>query len=146
MALIVILSAFNGMDTFVRSLFGQFDSDLVVLPVQGKSFEITPEFIAKIKNTEGVALLSEVIEDNALLKYRDNQLVVKMKGIESKYLENHSLDSTIVQGSIQLEKDSAFYAIVGMGIKDNLNIIFDKNLYPLQFLYPKNKKYYNYEK
>ena len=84
--------------------------------------------------------MSEVIEDNVLLKYRDNQIVVKMKGINSEYLEKHTIDSSIVQGSSQLIIDSLKYAILGVGIQNSLNVVFDKNMYPLQFLYPKNKK------
>ena len=38
MALIIVLSVFNGLETLVRSIFNTFDPDLKITPAEGKTF------------------------------------------------------------------------------------------------------------
>ncbi|RYE89548.1 MAG: ABC transporter permease, partial [Cytophagaceae bacterium] len=98
MALIVVLSVFNGLEDLVRSLYGKSDPNLSITAVQGKSFDMTPALLAKVQNTPGVALLTEVIEDNALLQYHDRQMVVKMRGLSENYFGQSPIDSSIKAG------------------------------------------------
>ena len=68
MALIIILSVFNGIEDVVISLFNTFNPDLVIEPAKGKTFSLTQFPQNEIKNIQGVAYFTEVIEENALLK------------------------------------------------------------------------------
>ena len=72
-ALIIVLSVFNGLEDLIRSIYGSFDPDLRIMAVKGKSFETNEALLQRIRNTPNVALLTEVIEDNALLRY-ENQI------------------------------------------------------------------------
>jgi lipoprotein-releasing system permease protein len=54
MALVVVMSVFNGLEEVIRGLFASFDSELKVAPVQGKSFEVSEDFLKAIADVEGV--------------------------------------------------------------------------------------------
>ena len=137
MALIVVLSVFNGLEDLVRSLYGKSDPNLAITAVQGKSFEMTPALLTKVQNTPGVALLTEVIEDNALLQYHDRQMVVKMRGLSENYFGQSPIDSSIKAGDHRLRRGDLEYALVGEGVQHELSITLDNRLAPLKLLYPR---------
>ncbi|AHJ99799.1 FtsX-like permease family protein [Hymenobacter swuensis] len=138
MALIIVLSVFNGLEDLVRSLYGKSDPDLVISAVKGKAFELQAPMLVQIRRTPGVGLVTEVIEDNALLQYRDRQMVVKMKGVSSNYYHQSNIDSAIVDGSHQLHRDGLDYALVGAGVQHELSITLDNRFAPMHLLYPRN--------
>jgi lipoprotein-releasing system permease protein len=137
MALIVVLSVFNGLEDLVRSLYGKSDPNLAITAVQGKSFEMTPALLTKVQSTPGVALLTEVIEDNALLQYHDRQMVVKMRGLSDNYFGQSPIDSSIKAGDHRLRRGDLEYALVGEGVQHELSITLDNRLAPLKLLYPR---------
>jgi lipoprotein-releasing system permease protein len=137
MALIVVLSVFNGLEDLVRSLYGKSDPNLAITAVHGKSFVMTPALLAKVQNTPGVAVLTEVIEDNALLQYHDRQMVVKMRGLSENYFNQSPIDSSIVAGDHRLSRGDLEYALVGEGVQHELSITLDNRLAPLKLLYPR---------
>ncbi|TYZ11380.1 ABC transporter permease [Hymenobacter lutimineralis] len=138
MALIIVLSVFNGLEDLVRSLYGKSDPDLKIAAVEGKSFVVNEQLLNRIRQVPGVALVTEVIEDNALLRYHDRQMVVKMKGVTENFFAQSNIDSALVQGDHRLLKDGAEYALIGAGVQHELSIALDNRLAPLQLLYPRN--------
>jgi lipoprotein-releasing system permease protein len=137
MALIVVLSVFNGLEELVRSLYGKSDPNLAITAVHGKSFEMTPALLAKVQNAPGVALLTEVIEDNALLQYHDRQMVVKMRGLSDNFFGQSLIDSSLKAGDHRLRRGDLEYALVGQGVQSELSITLDNRLAPLRLLYPR---------
>ncbi|UOQ54104.1 FtsX-like permease family protein [Hymenobacter cellulosivorans] len=138
MALIIVLSVFNGLEDLVRTLYGKSDPDLLITAVQGKSFETNEQLLQRIRSTTGVGLLTEVIEDNALLQYHDRQMVVKMKGVSENYFAQSDIDSAIVEGDHRLVRGGESYALLGAGVQHELSIALDNRFAPLHLLYPRN--------
>jgi lipoprotein-releasing system permease protein len=138
MALIIVLSVFNGLEDLVRTLYGKSDPNLVISAVKGKAFPVNTLFLQKLQNTPGVALLTEVVEDNALLQYHDRQMVVKMRGLSENYFGQSQIDSSIREGDHRLRRDSLEYALVGAGVQHELSITLNNRLAPLRMLYPRN--------
>jgi lipoprotein-releasing system permease protein len=139
-ALIIVLSVFNGLEDLIRSIYGSFDPDLKITAVEGKAFEVDEDFLARITQTPGVALLTEVIEDNALLRYNERQMVVKMKGVSENFFEQNMIDSTIVEGSHLLVQGDELFALIGRGIQYQLSVRPESRFAALQFMYPKATK------
>ena len=137
MALVVILSVFNGLEDLLRTVFRSFDPDLKVMPVKGKSFIVNNSKIGELLDIEGVLNVNPIVEDNALLKYENSQLVIKFKGVPDDYFASNQLDSILVEGNMLLSKDDKKYAIVGRGVHYYLNINLKNEFVPLQFWYPK---------
>ena len=138
-ALIIVLSVFNGLEDLVRSLYGKSDPSLVIAARQGKSFPSDTLLISKIQTTPGVALLTEVIEDNALLQYHDRQMVVKMRGLSENYFGQIPIDSNLLAGDHRLRRGEREYALVGEGVQHELGIVLDNRLAPLRLLYPRQE-------
>ncbi|GAB3313742.1 FtsX-like permease family protein [Hymenobacter humi] len=138
MALIIVLSVFNGLEELVRTLYGKSDPNLVISATKGKAFDVDRTFIMKLQNTPGVALLTEVIEDNALLQYHDRQMVVKMRGLSDNYFGQSQIDANIKEGDHRLRRDSLEVALVGAGVQHELSITLNNRLAPMRLLYPRN--------
>jgi lipoprotein-releasing system permease protein len=135
-AIIIVLSVFNGLEDLNRSLFKTFDSDLIALPLTGKKFDaaslnnLNSRKLTNIKNVNGV------IQENALVKYGDQQCVATIKGVQNSFLENADFKNSIVEGKFTLIQDSTFQAIVGIGIQQNLSIDTGNFYTPIEFWFP----------
>ncbi|WP_133274497.1 FtsX-like permease family protein [Hymenobacter radiodurans] len=138
MSLIIVLSVFNGLEDLVRTLYGKSDPDLLITAVEGKSFEVNNTLLNRLRTAPGVSLVTEVIEDNALLQYHDRQMVVKMKGVTGNYFAQTNIDSSIVEGDHRLRRGGEAYALIGAGVQHELSIALDNRFSPLRLLYPRN--------
>lgn len=122
MALVIVLSVFNGFDAVVKSLFSSFDPDIQISAVEGKTFIPDPETKRKIASLPGVSAVSEVIEENVLLLYGDRQHIATIKGADEDFIEVSGIDSMIYDGAMQLKDRNRSYAVVGQGIAYSLGI------------------------
>jgi lipoprotein-releasing system permease protein len=139
-ALIIVLSVFNGLEELLRSLNTSFDPELKIEAIKGKSFVVDSLLIVKLKAVNGVETVTEVIEDYALVRYRDADMVVTIKGVSDNFIDQHRLDSTIVEGKLRLRENGINYAIIGRGLRYALSITVENPIYPLQVFYIKNNK------
>ena len=139
MSLIIVLSVFNGLEDLIRQIYGSFDPHLKVSAVKGKSFEPNAIMLERIRQTPGVVLVTEVIEDNALLRYDNRQMVVKMKGVSDNFFGQNEIDSSIVEGSHVLREGEQQYALMGRGVQHQLSVNVGNSFKAMHFLYPKNK-------
>ena len=137
MALVIVLSVFNGLEDLIKQLNKSFDPELKIQATKGKSFEVDDEFIKGIKAIEGVEIVTQVIEDNAYVRYGDDEMAVKVKGVEKNFIDHHRLDKNIVQGRLVLEENGVNYAIIARGVQTALSIHRLSNMHTLQFYYPK---------
>ncbi len=136
MSLVIVLSVFNGFDGLIRNLFGSFDPDLKILPVSGKTFIPDSSFKA-IKQIDGVAVYSEILQENALLKNDKHQRPVIVKGVDKSFKQLTGMDTMLVEGEFKLlGKNNEQYAILGYGVALDLRagISF---VNPLKFYAPK---------
>lgn len=116
MALVVVLSVYNGFDTLVRGMLSTFDADLKVTLVEGKTFSDTLPPIEQLRENPSIAVFSEVLEENAIFKYNRRQHVGTIKGVSRNYAEQTGIDTMIVDGEFQLWRGSQPLAIVGRGV------------------------------
>ena len=98
---------------------------------------MTPELRAKVESIEGVNIVTEVIEDNALILFQDQQVVAKIKGVDNNYASVNRLDTFLVRGKMKLKEGDINYAILGTGVAYNLSLRIDVNSYGMQIVYPK---------
>lgn len=134
MALIVILSAFNGLERLVESLYSSFDPDIKITATVGKSFNHYDLNTAQILGMDGVVGGSFVLEETAVLKYNQKQTFASVKGIDSSFLEQPGLDSMLYQGEWLLQKNNINYAVLGYGIADKIGLYLENALQPI-FIY-----------
>ncbi len=136
MGLVIGLSGFNGFDALIKSLFSSFDPELRITVKEGKSFAATDSRFEELKRMPGVAYYSEIVEDNALLRYNDRQVFATVKGVSEDYLQFSGIDSMIVQGEFMLKDASNNYAVLGEIIADNLAVGIQQ-MEPISVFVPK---------
>ncbi|MHC1777687.1 MAG: FtsX-like permease family protein [Lentimicrobium sp.] len=122
MALIVVLSVFNGFESLVISLFNSFDPPLKVSPAAGKTFDSKTYPWEKISGIHGVKAQTAVIEEKALLRYGKAQFLATLKGVDSTYNTWTGLDSMMTAGSLMLEFNGQPFAVVGQGVAYYLGV------------------------
>lgn len=121
-ALVCAMSVLNGFVTLVASMFSNFDPVLKIMPVQGKVFDPTTSSMQEVRKLPGVVYFSEVLQDNALVSYRDRQSVATIKGVDDNYRNLTSIDSIMIDGEFQLYDEVVNYATVGAGLAMRLGV------------------------
>ena len=114
MALIIVLSVFNGFENLVTSLYNDFYSDLVIEPASGKILNISEVDMTEIKNIKGVVNFVEVVEENVLLRQGDKQHIAILKGVSDDFLKRSKVDSAIIEGGFFLQKNQLEFAMIGV--------------------------------
>jgi lipoprotein-releasing system permease protein len=122
MALVIVLSVFNGFDQVVKSLFNSFDPDIKISTVEGKTFEPETSVLEQIGSHPGVIAFSRVVEENVLLLYGDKQHIATIKGVDEDFKKVSGLDSMVYDGSMKLKDHNRSYAVVGQGVAYSLRI------------------------
>jgi len=122
MALVIVLSVFNGFDSVVKSLFNTFDPEIKISATEGKTFVPDPAKVQTIMELPGVAALSEVLEENVLLLYGEKQHIATIKGVDDAFQDVTGLDSMVYDGSMKLKDRNRAYAVVGQGVAYKLSI------------------------
>lgn len=122
MALVVVLSVFNGFDGVIKSLISSFDPEIKITVKEGKVFDPEEAGISRLRELPGVFLVSEVLEENALIKYEERQYIATLKGVDTNYVHVNGIDTMIIDGEFTLEKAGAALAVVGQGVAWSLRI------------------------
>ena len=137
MALIIILSVFNGLETLVSAIFNKFDPDIKITASAGKTFIADTSRLRLLANVEGLSCYSLTIEDNALLKYGDRQYIATIKGVDDNYAMVSNIDSSMWEGDFILRSDKGRpYAVPGVGVAQYLGIRVNF-ITPLNIIFPR---------
>lgn len=139
-ALVIVLSAFNGMRDLARDMYQVFDPTFKVMPAQGKYLEITPENMARLKAVPGVWEVSDALEDNVLLMYKGSQAIVKLKAVRPYQQFGARLRNNMVAGAPELEYRGQQQLLMGLGLVQALQLDPTTGIEQVEIWYPKNKK------
>lgn len=122
MALIVILSVFNGFDELIKALYSTFDPEIKIILSEGKTFSpVTPAF-NNVRNHRNVLHFAEVLEENVLLRYAERQYIATMKGVDDEFVNVTGLDTMIIEGNFLLRDKNRPYAVIGQGVAYYLGV------------------------
>ena len=122
MALIVILSVFNGFDDLIKSLYSTFDPEIKITLSEGKTFSPVSPAFSEVRNHKNVWFFSEVLEENVLLRYGERQYISTMKGVDDEFVNITGLDTMIVEGEFMLKDKNRPYAVIGQGVAYYLGV------------------------
>ncbi len=140
MALIIVLSVFNGFENLVVTLFNSFNPDIKIAMVQGKTFHFSEFPYQNVKKIYSIENITGTIEENALVKYKNKQHIVTIKGVSDDFNKTSQLNKMIIDGNYELERGSLNFAILGQGVAYNLNLSLNDYENPLTVYAPKRLK------
>lgn len=121
-ALVCVLSVFNGFRDLVISTFGNFDPELKITAVEGKVFDPATPAMRQVKAMPDVALITEVLQDNVLVRYGDRQQIAVAKGVDSTFERAVPIDSVLIDGRFVLREGETNYGVLGIGLASALGI------------------------
>lgn len=139
-ALIIILSAFNGLESTVKNVYRAVDPELKITLVEGKNFTDSTHLLTQIRQVPGIDHVVPVIEESVLLSYDGKQQIGMIKGITTDYFQMVKLDTMIVTGKPRLNIGSQPTAIIGEGMAYILEVNTDDPTKRLQVYFPKRGK------
>ena len=131
MAMVCTLSIFNGFTKLVSDSFSIIDPDLQIIPAKGKVFDASSAVFQKIKNLPEVAVASETVEDNALVKYGERQDPVLIKGVSDQFKEMVDTKRLVTSGEFSLREGDVDFCVAGIGVAINLGLRTD-NITPIE--------------
>ena len=136
-ALIIVLSVFSGFERLVISLFNAFNPDVLITLKEGKTFDSTMLPEDKLRKIPGVIHLAEVIEENALIKYKDKQYIATIKGVSEDYAKMCGLDTMMSEGKFLLQDGDRDFAVLGYGVAYFLGANLEDYVNPISIYVPR---------
>jgi lipoprotein-releasing system permease protein len=136
MALVVILSVFNGFDSLIKTFFYSIDPDYKITLAEGKVFSVNDSLIQALKTFDEIASFTEVLEENAMLDYDKKQDIAKVVGVSESFRVSTGIDSMILSGEFLLKDEHGEYAAVGYMLARRLGINLNL-IKPIKILVPK---------
>lgn len=136
-ALICTLSVYNGFQSLISGLYNAFDPDLKVSLVEGKTFVCPQDQLDSLKSIKGVATIAEVLEENAMVKNKEKQTTIFIKGVSPNYVQLINPDSVITAGRFILFDGENNFTVIGAASA----AILDANvacINPIHFYAPKH--------
>lgn len=140
MALILVLSVFNGFEGLVKSLYSSFYTDIKVSALAGKTILVTPDHLQKIKNLQGVKNFSLIVEEKALIQNGEYQSVVYLKGVDGNYRYVSGVADNLINGSYDVGTKDLPKLILGIGIEGALGVVADRNIFTLKVYLPRKSE------
>lgn len=134
-ALIIVLSAFNGLQFLVEDLYASFDPEIKIVAAEGKTFDSNNFPKDKILALDEVKFYTQALEEVALIKYDDKQTVATIKGVEPSFYQMTGLDTLLISGSVSTKENSL---LLGWGVSDKLSLFVTEGIpYQTQVIVPK---------
>lgn len=137
MALVIILSVFNGFERLVLSMFNAFNPDIEIKLVEGKSFDLAGFPFEELEKMPGVLYVGKLIEETALLTHKNRQHIVNLRGVDDSFSRITGLDTMILEGDFLLEAREMEFLVVGQGVAHVLGLNINDLMNPLNLYVPK---------
>jgi lipoprotein-releasing system permease protein len=134
---IVILSAFNGFESLVKSLYSSFYTDIRIIPAKGKVMELDSLMLSRLASFPGVRAASLIAEEKALLQNGDFQAIIFIKGVDSNYHSVAGVPTKMLRGVFQTGTADYPKAVLGSGVENAIGVLSDRSLLPLAIYLPR---------
>jgi len=121
-AMVCVLSVMNGFGTLIENMFSQFDPELRITATQGKCFSIENDSIREVLVLPDIAAFSQVVEETALIRYKDHQVPAHLMGVDDNFPAITGIDSIISDGYYSVFDGAFERAVLGRGLAAQVGI------------------------
>ena len=128
-ALVVVMSVYNGIGLLTQSLFNVFDPELLIEPSQGKTFRTSEIPYDAICNTPGVSQITQIAEENAWITLKQAESIVQLRGVDDSYGAASGLDTLTYDGSYTIKmsdrydvNEQQYYLLLGWNIMVRMGV------------------------
>jgi lipoprotein-releasing system permease protein len=121
LTLVCTLSVFAGFQDTVTGFFTAFDPELKITTREGKVFDAQAGCIRQIRSLPEIAVLTETLEESAMVQYKDRQVMAIIKGVEDNFEQLTDIDNILYgSGNFILYDSIVNYGIPGIEILSKL--------------------------
>jgi ABC-type lipoprotein release transport system permease subunit len=138
-ALLIVLSVFNGFENLTGSIYSIFDPELKITPAKGKTFVIDSAIVSKISALPEVENVALTLDENVLLKYKNQQTIAMMRGVDKNYETNTPLDNSMSDGRFLMYRSDYPAAVFGYGVAAKLGLFSLRMEEPVYVNVPKRE-------
>lgn len=123
MALVIVLSVFNGFHDLVASLFTNFDPQIEVVPVKGKTINADAPELDRIRHLDFVDVATDVVEDQAIAVYSDRQRMVTVMGVDENFDQLTNISDILYgDGDFTLRVANLYFGVPGIRFAQDLGL------------------------
>lgn len=123
MALVIVLSVFNGFHDLVASFFTNFDPQIELVPKQGKTAPADDPLLDQVRQMPQVSVHTDVLEDQGLAVYGDRQQMVIVMGVDDNFTQLTNISDILYgDGEFTLQAANLFYAIPGIRLAQDMGL------------------------
>ena len=123
MALVIVLSVFNGFHDLVASFFTNFDPQIELVPTQGKTAPADDPLLDKVRKMPQVSVHTDAREDQGLAVYGDRQQMVTVMGVDDNFTQLTNISDILYgDGEFTLQAANLFYAIPGIRLAQDMGL------------------------
>lgn len=134
-ALVIIMSIYNGFDSLIKTMMGNVEADLVIVPAQGKTFVPEGEVYDWIYEQEEVKNMCCVLQEQVFISYDGKQSLCQAKGVDWVFEDETPLKDYIRDGEFRLHKGDIPMASIGSGLAWEMGIN-PRFLSPIELYFP----------
>ncbi len=138
-ALILVLSVFNGFEDLITQMYSFFDPEVKVTPVKGKTFSVDSTTLEELESVEGIALISQTLEEVAFFEYDSKEGFGTLKGVDDNFRRVTNMDSTLREGAFTFRRGDRDLAVLGAGMRNKLGVNVEEVFSPLSIYMAKRR-------
>jgi lipoprotein-releasing system permease protein len=139
-SLIIVLSVFNGFESLVQSLYGDFYADMQIVPATGSYATFSPAFIKQVQQVNGIKTISFEIEEKAVLVNGPYQAIVYLKGVDENFKHVSNLSEHVIRGKYDLGTTDKPLLVSGVGVENATGADPEAKMLPDLVVYLPNRK------
>ena len=120
-AMVILLSAFNGIEGMIEGMYTEFDQEIIVTPKSGRKLSESEfsEISKRIQETKGVIAQSFYIQDRVILRKNKKWSNADLWAVESSFYRMANMnDSMHLINGVQIQKPNE--ALIGVGLANKL--------------------------
>ena len=121
-AMVCVLSVMNGFGSLVEQMFSEFDPVLMVTCAEGQTFRTDTLPVQQLYRLDGIATVSEQLEQTALIRYKEHQLPARVMGVDSLFTATAHIDSIISDGYYSVWDGAFDRCVLGRGLASQIGI------------------------
>lgn len=122
MALVIVLSVFNGFHDLVASLFTNFDPQIEITPAKGKAAPADDPLLTQLRSQPEVSVATECVEDQALAVYGNQQQMVTLMGVDDNFAQLTRINDILYgDGEFTLKAANLYYGVIGIRLAQSLD-------------------------
>lgn len=119
-ALIILIAAFNGIEKMIENLYSEFDSDIIVTPKSGKTFETNLIPFKQLSKFPFISSTSKVIDEIVVLRHEKKWVNARIYGVENQFLKMSNTENHLVDGVASFEENNLTLGLIGAQLLDKL--------------------------